>query len=232
MACIEMKSKKYQTRKSPAFHAKDCKGLKKKGKNGKMYVSAPDKKGIYKWKPTKITLKHKGKTYIILDNGSDVFLADISPSTIQVYEHEANHVRGKKVIDMSFQNVFIGDNLLKEKDAAPKGTYPGNSILVKKEDGKYVYVGSEIYSFETIDGEEIQTYYSPVGNSVVPYPYAVGEHHTYFMLEKVVLPNELLDLKKDAYGQLYGYTVKDKELVKQIQDTKKKFNTKLIHKRR
>jgi hypothetical protein len=33
MGCEEVKSEKYQTRKSPAFHAKDCKDLTKKGKD-------------------------------------------------------------------------------------------------------------------------------------------------------------------------------------------------------
>ena len=30
MACVEVKTKKYQTRKGPPYHAKDCKGLVKK----------------------------------------------------------------------------------------------------------------------------------------------------------------------------------------------------------
>ena len=66
MVCEEVKDKKYQTRKSPssrrdgvdaqrklsvpAFHAGDCKGIIKKGKDG-FYISSPDKRGIYKWVP-------------------------------------------------------------------------------------------------------------------------------------------------------------------------------------
>ena len=48
MPCSEVKAAKYQTRKSPPFHAKDCKNLTKKGKDGE-YVSKPDAKGVYKW---------------------------------------------------------------------------------------------------------------------------------------------------------------------------------------
>jgi hypothetical protein len=48
MPCTKITQKKYLTRKSPAYHAGDCKGLVKKGKDG-MYVSKPDARGIYKW---------------------------------------------------------------------------------------------------------------------------------------------------------------------------------------
>jgi hypothetical protein len=109
--------------------------------------------------------------------------------------------------------------------------YPGNSLLIQVRPGKYIFAGQEIYSFSTVDGEEIQAYYSPVGNSAVPYPYAVGEHHTYFMLEKEHVPNELLDLTKDAYGQFYGLTVKDETRKKAIEGAKKRFATKLLQKR-
>jgi hypothetical protein len=44
MSCKELKTKKYQTRKSPAFSAQACKGQTKKGKDG-TYVSKADKRG-------------------------------------------------------------------------------------------------------------------------------------------------------------------------------------------
>ena len=236
-----MKTKKYRTRKGPPYHAKDCKGQTKKGNDKKPYVSAPDSKGVYKWIPKSkrvapLTKKKKGmKTYNILDNGSTTFSADVSPSHVQVYRLKPvdnGSVRDKKIVDTSYIKVFIGDNNLKIGDGvAPKGKYPGNSILIQVQPGKYIYVGETIYSFSTWKGENIQEYYSLVGNSGVPYPYAVGEHHTYFMLDKHTLPNELLDLKKDAYGQYYGLTVKEDDRKKEIESSKKKFATKQIHKR-
>lgn len=66
-----------------------------------------------------------------------------------------------------------------------------------------MYIGSVIYTFQTVDNESIVHYYSPVGNSVLPYPSAIGESHTYLMLDKVSIPNTYLDLKKDAYTQYY-----------------------------
>ena len=244
MSCKEIKTKKYQTRKGPPYHAKDCKGLIKKGNDGKEYVSAVDSKKIYKWVPkergSRVTLKKKGvKTYTILDNGSEPFVVDVSPSRVEVYRQTfkedggvEEYVRDKKVVDTSYKKIFIGDNDLRLKDGpAPKGMYPGNSILICVGPGKYIYIGDQIYSFETVSGEDIKEYYSYVGNSAVPYPYAVGENYTYFMLDRETVPNELLDLKKDAYGQFYGWIIKDENLKKNIESSKKKFKTKQIHKR-
>jgi hypothetical protein len=49
------------------------------------------------------------------------------------------------------------------------------------------------------------------------------------MLDKEKVPNELLDLKKDAYGQFYGYTVSKKEEAA-IEKKKTAFATTQIHK--
>jgi hypothetical protein len=243
MACTEIKTKKYQTRKGPPFHAKDCKGLRKKGNDGKDYVSAVDKKGIYKWVPAvsgaRTTVKKKGvKTYTMLDNGSDPFVADVSPSRVEIYRQTfkeeggvETYTRDKKVLDTPYKKLFVGDNDLREEYSEPKGKYPGNSILIQTGHGKYIFAGHEIYSLETAGGEAIKAYYSPVGNSAVPYPYAIGETHTYFMLDKETLPNELLNLKEDAYPQYYGHTINDDDLKKKIEKAKKKFKTKQIHKR-
>jgi hypothetical protein len=241
MVCIEIKTKKYQTRKGPPYHAKDCKGLVKKGNDGKDYISAVDSRGIYKWviKGARSTKKKGVKTYTMLDNGSDPFVADVSSSRVEIYRQTfkdtngvEEYIRDKKIVDTPYKKIFIGDNDLRlGGGVAPKGMYPGNSILIQTGKGKYIYAGHEVYSFETHDDEDIKSYYSPVGNSAVPYPYAVGEKYTYFMLDKETLPNELLNLKEDAYGQFYGHTIKDEELKKKIESSKKKFKTKQINKR-
>lgn len=244
MSCIEIKTKKYRTRKGPPYHAKDCRGKTKKGNDGKSYISAPDSKGVYKWIPKKDparnTTRKKGKgvkTYTILDNGGESYIAEVYPSKIEVYEQDyhldestnkESYTRGKRVFSTPYKKLFVGDNLLNKKDGyAPKGMYPGNSILIQIKKGKYIYVGSKVYSFETLDGEEIQSYYSPVGNSVVPYPYAIGVAHTYIMLDKVSVPNTLLDFKEDVYGQYYGHTI-DKDAYKIMKASTKKFTYKMI----
>lgn len=247
MSCVEVKNKKYQTRKGPPYHANECKGKTKKGNDGRTYVSSPDKNGIYKWVPRsspvkKISPKRKSaspsrkKTYLIVDNGARPFVVDVYGSRSEIYRQKYNDereewVRVKKIFETLFSKIFIGDNDLRDKSYANKGQFPGNSILLEIDQGKYIYIGDTIYSFETRNNEKITKYYSPVGNSQVPYPYAVGENNTYFMLDKKSLPNSFLDLKKDAYGQFYGHTVEDKEYFKRIDSAKQKMKTKQIHKR-
>ncbi len=234
----EDKTKKYKTRKGPPYHAKDCKNLVKLGNDGMKYVSSPDKNGVYKWikiknNKTKKTKKAKQIIYEILNNGSTDFIAYVKPgSKIEVYKNLYREDRqlspDRKVLDVEYIKLFVGDNLLNDPDYGKKGKEVGNSLLIQTGKNKYVYVGSEIYSFET--KEDIKKYYSPIGNSYVPYPYAVGESLTYFMLDKETLPNELLDLKKDGYGQFYGHTLKDKSIIDKLNKAKKHFKVKIIEK--
>jgi hypothetical protein len=248
MACTKIKTKKYQTRKGPPYHAKDCKGQTKKGNDKKLYISTPDKKGIYKWilvntNKTHINHTRKVKTgnyksYKILDNGSEPFIANVYPTNVEVYKQKytlinnniEKYIVDKKIINIPYTDIFIGDNTLKDPSYAPKGMWPGNSLLIKIKNDNYIHVGREIYSFETIDKENIKEYYSPVGNSVVPYPYAIGENYTYLMLDRVAIPNKLFDFKKDIYGQFYGWITKDDSQKGEIVKSKKKLKIKLIHK--
>ena len=48
---------KYAYRNSPPYPANKCQTKKKKGNDGKMYISQADKNGIYKWVPI-----NRGKT--------------------------------------------------------------------------------------------------------------------------------------------------------------------------
>lgn len=55
MPCVTMSHlAKYRNRPSPPFPANDpaCQGTTKKGNDGLMYSSVPDRNGIFKWKPT------------------------------------------------------------------------------------------------------------------------------------------------------------------------------------
>ena len=49
-------------------------------------------------------------------------------------------------------------------------------------------IGHIIYEFETSD--QIQKYYSNLGNNDVPYPVAVGEKNAYFMLDRKYVAKE------------------------------------------
>jgi hypothetical protein len=183
----------------------------------------PAKYAKYKTKKAKRT-QTKAKTqrckkvYKILDNGGTPFVVEITSTTVCVKDKHK-----KEIFETPYKHVFLGEKG-RLKDAI---YHKGSSILVQQSPMNYVYIGSEIYSFHT--NEPIIAYESPVGSSSVPYPYAVGDKYTYFMLDKEKVPNELLDLKKDAYGQFYGYTVSKKEEAA-IEKKKTPFAFKTIYK--
>ena len=47
--CIKIKTNKYSFRNSPPYPANKCKTIKKRGNDGKLYLSQSDKNGTYKW---------------------------------------------------------------------------------------------------------------------------------------------------------------------------------------
>lgn len=184
--------------------------------------SKSNKKNRYDVKANKRT--RKNISYNIHNNRSIPYVVKVS-SKIEVFCKETN----TKILDTPFIKVFLGDNLLNDPLAKKKGKGSlGNSILVKVSIHNYIYIGSEIYSFET--EEEIHSYFSPIGNSDVPYPYAIGDSLTYFMLDKKTVPTELLDINKDGYSQFYGYNLPN-EIKNRINKSQKKFKVKIIHKK-
>lgn len=214
MTCVRLTAKKYVGRPGPPYHAQDCKGVKKKGNDGRMYISRAAANGVYRWTTagakaeTRKVAKPHGKKYAILDNGSEPFIVFVRSGQLDVYKNIYNretesYTLGKKLLTTRYKSVHIGDNDLKEPRAAPKGMYPGNSILVHISSNKYMYIGHEIYTFAPLEGDTLKSYYSPVGNSAVPYPYALGEKYAYFMLDRVAVAASVIDPKEDAYGQFY-----------------------------
>jgi len=202
MTCTEVKTSKYQTRKSPAFHASECKGTRKKGKDGD-YVSKADKRGVYKW--TKISDKvGKGKQYDTMNNGLRPYRVIIDGSTVSIYNGTQNedytYDYDKLIRSVKVMKVYLGG---KKKDL-------GNSILLHLSGNKYMYIGHEIYEFQMLDS--VESYFSIVGNSDVPYPVLLGTEYAYFMLDRCYVPRTEFSpsMKKsdweDAYQRYYGYT--------------------------
>lgn len=191
--------------------------MTKKGQNGKTYASKANKRGVYRWvvaveaspKTRKAAAKAKAR-YEIHDNGGRPFIVEDHGGKVTVYRQTYNEETdtyshtGEIALQTPYKKLFVGADPLK---ASPYWTpkFRGNSVLLHVSGAKYIFIGQKIYSFETIGGEAIKAYYSPVGNSDVPYPYAVGENNIYLLLEEVTVPNEDLDLKRDAYAQYYGF---------------------------
>jgi hypothetical protein len=85
--CVKLKTDKYSFRNSPPYPANKCKTMKKKGNDGKYYISQPDKNGTYKWvnvnknktlknKATKEDLQMLVKKYRVTKSGSNRELAE------------------------------------------------------------------------------------------------------------------------------------------------------------
>jgi hypothetical protein len=111
-----------------------------------------------------------------------------------------------KFLSVKYNKIFIGDN--ERNDSyweLKKGEGRGNSILLQIEKNKYLYIGDGIYEFSTINNDIIQKYFSPVGKSVIPYPYAIGNKYIYFMIEKTY--GKIEDYKKieNIIAQRYGW---------------------------
>lgn len=225
MACVEVKSRKYQTRKSPAFHAQDCKGMTKKGKDGS-YVSKPDARGVYKWikagSGRTVTRKVKGikgskgsKTYMIHDNGNTPWKVVVDGLSVSIYKGEKNDDGeylnyDERVMKLHVKQVYPGSEFgFTGGDAALKEDWDnGNTVLLHLGGQKYIYVGGEIYEF-TIDGS-VEAYYSKIGPNDVPYAALVGTKNVYFLLERAYVVRDLFPATMpeaewaDAYWYYYG----------------------------
>ena len=65
-----------------------------------------------------------------------------------------------------------------------------------------MYIGNSIKSFKS--NTKIKDYVSPVGNSDIPYPYAVDENDDYYlMIEDVIVKNVPDEYKDDVYEYYY-----------------------------
>lgn len=224
MPCEEVKSPKYQTRKSPPFHANDCKGLTKPGKDG-AYVSKADSRGVYKWVKTGSATTRKAakgsKTYYIHDNGSKPYKVVVSGKTVEIYKGAyRRNVLDTKAIDydtmdydklvkrLTVKEVIVGKSPCVPMADACGASEDGNTVLLHVSGNKYMHLGHDIFEF-TVD-DEVDTYYSLIGNNDVPYPVLVGTQNVYFMLDQKVMPRAAFKAKMgsaewaDAYRFFYG----------------------------
>jgi len=229
MGCDEVKSEKYQTRKSPPYHAGDCKDLTKKGKNGE-YVSKPDAKGIYKWIKAGAakagaagkTRKASGKFYLIHDNGGRPYKVQISGKTVEIYKGEyVKKANGsidyntttmdysKLLKRLSAEKVYVGKSSCgTSADLCGKPAI-GNTLLLHLTGKKYMHIGHGITEF-TID-DKVDDYFSLVGNNDVPYPILLGTENVYFLLDNAYYPRSAFTAKmskldwEDAYQYYYGF---------------------------
>ncbi|HNO22613.1 MAG TPA: hypothetical protein PKK94_06520 [Leptospiraceae bacterium] len=202
------------------------------------YKYDPSKKPLEKNNEAykKIKEKHsKEKVYFMHDNGGRPFVVYLSKEKISVYREVQNkfYVREKDrvwdsdrknawfyiehvVTKKNFEKVWVGKSISNDMTKWVKTDtkeFLGNSILVKLNASRYLFIGESVFEFTP--NEEIQTFYSPVGNNDVPYPYAIGEEYVYFMIERKRLPisefKEFTEyVKKNAYNEFYENDLEEK----------------------
>jgi len=125
--------------------------------------------------------KQLGKgTYITQSNGGACFVVDVKADIINIYDvkyHDVEegdqYVASKHVYCTTYKSVMIG------KDQRYKG-FLGSAILIEVDDCSYVYVCERILSFKT--KSPITMFYLNIGNSAVPYPYAVDQDNNGYAL--------------------------------------------------
>jgi hypothetical protein len=105
--CIKVQTDKYSFRNSPPYPANKCKSMKKKGNDGKFYLSQPDKNGIYKWVSVNKnkTLKNKATTkdlqrlvekYKVTKSGSN---QEIAERLVKLKGHIIKNKTDRKIIE-------------------------------------------------------------------------------------------------------------------------------------
>jgi hypothetical protein len=154
------------------------------------------------------------EVYITLHNGARPYVVAVCDKKVKVYPTDS--YEREVAFESEIESVFVGksiDNNMTLYSGAGAG-YEGNTILLKlpssEAENKYVHISDVIYEFTSY--AKIVEYYSPIGNNMVPYPYAIDELGNYYlMVEKVVLePNaELTELIKEDEGDPYEYYYKN-----------------------
>ena len=142
------------------------------------------------------------QVFRIHDNGGTPFAVTVSGGSVTVIETQGDTVVWE-IADAT--KVFVGESPVTDMTTFSGGHGPafrGNSILVQTDDNEYTYIGARIYSFRS--ESEIIRYISEIGNSDVPYPYAVDEEDNfYLMIEDVVLLQLDAEHHADPYRYLY-----------------------------
>lgn len=164
-------------------------------------------------------LHANSSNYLIHDNGGRPFCVYISPENkVYIYKIYKNckltetncdelYIYTELITSFEAIEIFIGKSLKNEITKFSDGygkDFDGNSILLYLGDYKYVFIGKEIYSFTVQENIKIVKFMSPIGNSNVPYPYAIdNENNYYFLIAYSTL--KVLDKTKedDPYNYYY-----------------------------
>eukprot|EP00164_Ancoracysta_twista_P010152 GFYU01015229.1.p1 GENE.GFYU01015229.1~~GFYU01015229.1.p1 ORF type:complete len:250 (+),score=40.02 GFYU01015229.1:70-819(+) len=142
-------------------------------------------------------------TYEIHDNGGRPWRVQIAESgAVAVCEAdwEKDIYKEEPVLTFQPDRIFIGKSPEHDPEFGD-----GNTILMRLDGLKYVVMSNHIFSFVALS--EIAEFWSPIGNSDVPYPYAVDIDGRYYLLEGdkngAVLSSVPIEHKEDPYTFYY-----------------------------
>ncbi len=148
--------------------------------------------------------------YYTLVNGEVPYMVRIIGKEVRVYENNTTHSVNESFLINVYhtEKIWIGVSplhIMTEFSGSHGERFNGNSILIKLENDKYIYIGEKIKEFKS--KSPIVEYVSPVGNNCVPYPYAIDELGNYYlMIENTIIKNYTPSskYKEDPYGFMYG----------------------------
>ena len=190
----------------------------------------------------------KKKHYFTIDNGGKPFCVYILGKNVIVYkETKLSHWKtrsgnkdyvfmmewfhylnlpsnisyNEKIKSFNPKKIYIGKSPLNKMTKFSGGhgkKWDGNTILLHIPGNKYIYIGETITQFSLQKGDSVEKYWSPVGNSAVPYAFILGKKYVYFMWEfKYILREKLFENvdmnkveKSDLSSVYYGFD-KEKE---------------------
>ena len=148
-------------------------------------------------------------TYLIHDNGGRPFKVTIKKKTVYVCKHiEEDLYDETNPLIFNALKIFIGNSPLLKMTRFSGGhglNFNGNSILLKIKENYYVHIGGRIISF--VSSCPIIKFLSPVGNSDVPYPFAIDiGKNIYLLIENVILMhNNKIMNELSEYDNPYDY---------------------------
>lgn len=158
---------------------------------------------------------HNCKYYLTHDNGGRPFCVYVDESINQVHIYKSSNSDDdieeytEHIGTYKYLRIFIGLsplNTMTKFSGGHGSNFDGNSILLKIDDLKYMFIGSNIYTFTTL--YNITVFESPVGNSDVPYPYAIDSEENYYFLLETIYDSGIMkinDISKrdDPYTYFY-----------------------------
>lgn len=202
-----------KSRKSVKKSRKSIKSVKKSRKSVKKSSIKKSRKSV---KKNSVKTSNRKKSYFIHDNGGRPFLVHINPNDVSIYkipkdnhnddENDSKKLYTELVKKYNPKQVLVGKSPKNDITIYSGGydkIFDGNTILLELKDNEYIFIGWNILSFKPKN--KIVKYISPVGNSDVPYPYAIDNKGMYYLLiENIIITSVPNEYKNDPYTYYYN----------------------------